>query len=69
MLAGQVAELTGGQVLPPTAVREIIELTNLDPVVTHRVQRQPLWLRWRYLWLVFGCLQIEWIVRKWRGLS
>ncbi|WP_442505332.1 hypothetical protein SH528x_004117 [Novipirellula sp. SH528] len=69
VLAGQVAELTGGQVLPPTAVSEIIELTNLDPVVTHRVQRQPLWLRWRYLWLVFGCLQIEWIVRKWRGLS
>ncbi|GAA4455488.1 hypothetical protein [Novipirellula rosea] len=69
VLAGQVAELSGGQVLPPTAVSEIIELTNLDPIVTHRVQRQPLWLRWRYLWLVFGCLQIEWIIRKWRGLS
>ncbi len=69
VLAGQVAELSGGQVLHPTAVSEIIELTNLDPIVTHRVQRQPLWLRWRYLWLVFGCLQIEWIIRKWRGLS
>ncbi|MEM8666919.1 MAG: hypothetical protein AAGG48_05355 [Planctomycetota bacterium] len=69
VLATQISELTGGQVLPPTAVSEILELTNLDPVVTHRVQRQPLWLRWRYLWLVFGCLQTEWIVRKWRGLS
>ncbi len=69
VLAGQVSELTGGQVLPPTAVDEILELTNLEPVVTHRVQRQPLWLRWKYLWLVFGCLQTEWIIRKWRGLS
>lgn len=69
VLAGQVAELTGGQVLPPTAVDEILRLTDLEPVVTHRVARQPLWLRWRYLWLVFGCLQTEWMIRKWRGLS
>ncbi|MCG8650568.1 MAG: hypothetical protein MI861_12100 [Pirellulales bacterium] len=69
VLAGQVADLTGGQVLPPTAVAEILELTDLEPVVTHRVQRQPLWLRWRYLWFVFGCLQTEWVIRKWRGLS
>ena len=24
---------------------------------------------WKYLWLFFGCLQVEWIVRKWKGLS
>ncbi|KAA5538991.1 hypothetical protein FYK55_25675 [Roseiconus nitratireducens] len=69
VLAGQLAELTGGQVLPPTAIEEVLALTDLEPVVTHHVGRQPLWLRWRYLWLVFGCLQVEWIVRKWRGLS
>ncbi|MGV3486176.1 MAG: hypothetical protein ACO1RT_17290 [Planctomycetaceae bacterium] len=69
VLANQVAQATGGQVLPPTAVEEILELTDLDPVVTHTVQREPLWSRWRYLWLVFGCLQTEWIIRKWRGLS
>lgn len=69
VLAGQVSELSGGQVLPPSAVEEVLELTNLDPIVTRRVERQPLWLRWRYLWLTFACLQTEWIIRKWRGLS
>ena len=61
--------LIGGQVLPPTAVDEILALTDLEPVVTHTVQREPLWSRWSYLWLVFGCLQTEWIIRKSRGLS
>ena len=69
VLASQVSELTGGQVLPPTAVDEVLQLTNLEPVLTHSVQREPLWQRWRYLWLVLGCLQTEWIIRKWRGLS
>jgi len=69
VLANQVAQATGGQVLPPTAIEEVLALTDLDPVVTHTVQREPLWSRWWYLWLVFGCLQSEWIIRKWRGLS
>ncbi|TWU01652.1 hypothetical protein [Neorhodopirellula pilleata] len=69
VLANQVAQATGGQVLPPTAVDEILALTDLQPVVTHSIQREPLWSRWRYLWLIFGCLQTEWIIRKWRGLS
>ncbi|WDQ16287.1 hypothetical protein [Rhodopirellula sp. P2] len=68
-LANQISTLTGGQVLPPTAVEEVLELTDLHPIVTHSIQRQPLWQRWRYLWLVLGCLQIEWIIRKSRGLS
>lgn len=68
-LASQIAELTGGQVLAPTAIHEVLHLTNLEPIVSHSVQRQPLWLRWRYLWLIFGCLQLEWMIRKWRGLS
>ncbi|WP_286766382.1 MULTISPECIES: hypothetical protein [Rhodopirellula] len=69
VLADQISTLTGGQVLPPTAVEEVLELTDLQPVVTHSIQRQPLWQRWRYLWLVLGCLQVEWIIRKARGLS
>lgn len=68
-LAQQIAGLTGGQVLPPTAVEEILQLTNLDPIVTEMIERRPLWLEWKYLWIVFGCLQFEWIVRKWKGLS
>jgi hypothetical protein len=68
-LAQQIADITGGQVLPPTAVEEILELTNLEPIVTERVETRPLWLEWKYLWIVFGCLQIEWMIRKWKGLS
>lgn len=68
-LAQQIADLTGGQVLPPTAVEEVLNLTNLEPKVTRRPQNRPLWLEWKYLWIVFGCLQTEWIVRKLKGLS
>jgi len=68
-LAQQIANITGGQVLPPTAVEEVLSLTNLEPEVTERIETTPLWLQWKYLWLVFGCLQTEWIVRKWKGLS
>lgn len=68
-LAHEVAELTGGQVIPPTALGTVLELMDLTPIVTETVERTPLWIRWEYLWLVFGCLQLEWIVRKWKGLS
>lgn len=68
-LAQQLADLTGGQVLPPTAVEEVLKLTNLEPKVTRKPQNRPLWLEWKYLWIVFGCLQTEWIIRKWKGLS
>ena len=68
-LAQQVADLTGGQVLPPTAVEEVLNLTDLEPKVTKKPETRPLWLEWKYLWIVFGCLQTEWIIRKWKGLS
>lgn len=68
-LAQQIADVTGGQVLPPTAVDEVLKLTDLAPIVSEKLERRPLWLEWKYLWLVFSCLQVEWIVRKWRGLS
>lgn len=68
-LAQQVASVTGGQVIPPTAIQEVLALTNLEPVVSRRVERRPLWLQWKYLWLLFACLQCEWLVRKWFGLS
>lgn len=69
VLAAQISQLTGGQVLPPSAVAEVLALTDLSPVVTETVQQTPLWSQWKYLWLVFGCLQTEWMIRKWRGLS
>lgn len=69
VLAEQIAKATGGQMLPPTAVTEVLALTNLDPIIHQTTARQPLWVQWKYLWIVFGCLHIEWIIRKWLGVS
>lgn len=68
-LAQQIADVTGGQVVPPTAIDEILKLTNLEPLTSETIQQQPLWVQWKYLWIVFGCLQSEWIIRRRLGLS
>ncbi len=68
-LAQQIADATGGQVIPPTAIEEILALTNLEPIVSEKIQQKPLWVQWKYLWIVFGCLQFEWIIRRRLGLS
>jgi hypothetical protein len=68
-LAQQIAEATGGQLLPPTAVAEVLKLTNLEPIVTQSTQTLPLWVQWKFLWMVFGCLLTEWSIRKYLGLS
>ena len=69
VLAQKIAEATGGQVLPPTAVEEVIELTDLDPIVTETTKSNPLWSRWELMFLVIGCLSTEWVIRKWKGYS
>lgn len=69
VLAQQIADITGGQVVPPTAIDEILKLTNLEPLASETVLQQPLWIQWKYLWIVFGCLQTEWIIRRRLGLS
>ncbi|MCA9084358.1 MAG: hypothetical protein KDA81_09900 [Planctomycetaceae bacterium] len=69
VLAQQIAELTGGLVVSPAAITEILALTDLEPIVTEKIETRPLWLEWKYLWIVFGCLQTEWMIRKWKGLS
>lgn len=67
-LLQQVSELTGGQVVPPTAIAEVLQLASLSPEVKETVERTPLWNRWSNLWIVVGCLVVEWIVRKQKGL-
>jgi hypothetical protein len=68
-LAQQIAEASGGQVLPPTAVEEVLKLTNLDPIVAKKTETLPMWAQWKYLWIIFGCLFTEWVKRKQLGLS
>jgi len=67
-LLEQIAELTGGQTIPPTALAEVLQLASLSPEVHETVRRTPLWNRWMNLWIVLGCLTVEWIVRKRKGL-
>jgi hypothetical protein len=67
-LLKQIAGLTGGQTVPPAAVGQLVELTNLEPAVHEETVRQPLWDRWIFLWLFCGVLTIEWTLRKATGL-
>ena len=67
-LLEQVAQMTGGQVIPPTAIGEVLELVSFTPEVIENVERTPLWNRWSNLFIVLGCLFTEWVVRKAKGL-
>jgi len=68
VLLEQVTEMTGGQMVPPTAMDEVLKLVSLSPETSETVVRAPLWNRWSNLWIVLGCLFVEWIVRKRKGL-
>ncbi len=67
-LLKQIAGLTGGQIVPPAAVGQLVELTDLAPTVHEETIRQPLWNRWGLLWLFCGVLTVEWGLRKATGL-
>jgi len=67
-LLEQLATVTGGQVVPPTALGEVLQLFAFAPEVTERIERKPLWNRWLSLFIVLGCVFFEWIVRKRKGL-
>ncbi len=68
MLLRQIAEVTGGQVVRPTAIGELLALSATAPEVTERIERVPLWNRWSLLGVAFACLCTEWVVRKRIGL-
>ncbi len=67
-LLEQIAQISGGQVIPPTAISEVLKLVSFTPEVNETIQRSPLWNRWSNLFIVLGCLFTEWIVRKAKGL-
>ena len=68
-LLQHLAEQTGGLVLEPTALVEVIHAASLEPQVITSFQRTPLWNRWWCLWLILGCLTAEWLIRKRVGLA
>ena len=68
-LMEHLAEQTGGLVLEPTALTEIQHATSLEPRILLTSQKTPLWDRWWCLWVILGCLTMEWVVRKRVGLA
>jgi len=67
-LLRQITQLTGGQLIAPNAVEQIVALTDLEPRIDEQTVRGPLWNDWRLLWLFLGCLTLEWSIRKSTGL-
>ncbi|MCA9096826.1 MAG: hypothetical protein KDA36_00495, partial [Planctomycetaceae bacterium] len=68
-LLEHLAEQTGGMVLEPTALADLSSVINLKPRTVETKQRTPLWDRWWCLWVILGCLSLEWIIRKQVGLA
>ena len=68
-IARRIAEASGGQVIPPTAVAEILALNEILIPSESSESRKPLWPQWKYFWAVFFCLTMEWGIRKWRGVA
>ena len=67
-LLQQLADASGGAVLPPTAVQAALAQIDAVPDIQQTVlSRQPVWNRWVYLWIFIGCVTFEWLARKyWR---
>jgi hypothetical protein len=68
-LLTRIAAVTGGAVLPPTALPTALSMLDLSPDVSEEVSQVSLWPRWRYLALFFACLTVEWVARKVVGLA
>jgi len=68
-LLKQVADSTGGLVVPPTGLKAAISHLDLSPEVTEEVRVEPLWAHWGFLVVFLGCLAIEWIIRKSIGMG
>ena len=68
-LLAQIASVTGGQVVYPTAIEEVVRLAELSPHVKEETSHRPLWDRWTFLWIIVGCLTVEWLLRKKVGLT
>jgi hypothetical protein len=69
-LLKQIADASGGVLLPPAALQNALAHLNVAPDSQDTVvSRQPVWDRWSLLWIFIGCLTIEWLARRyWRML-
>ena len=68
-LLREIADASGGMIVPPTGLAAAMKQLNLAPEVLENVSKQPLWNRWNLLAVFIGCLALEWSLRKFLGLS
>jgi hypothetical protein len=68
-LLREVADASGGMIVPPTGLKGALSQLNLEPEVFENVSKKPLWNRWDLFWLFILCLTLEWAGRKYLGLS
>jgi len=69
-LLHQLADASGGTLLPPGALPNALAHLNIAPESQDTVlSRQPMWNRWLFLWIFMGCMTMEWLARRyWRML-
>ncbi|MDB6154359.1 MAG: hypothetical protein JWL90_2812, partial [Chthoniobacteraceae bacterium] len=68
-LLRQIADASGGIIVPPTGLAAALQQLNLEPEASETISKQPLWNRWDLFWLFIICLSLEWAGRKFLGLS
>jgi hypothetical protein len=68
-LLREVADSSGGLIVPPTGLEAAIRQLQLKPEILEHVSRLPLWNRWDLFWIFIICLSLEWAGRKYLGLS
>lgn len=64
-----LAERSGGVVCEPTTLPEVVNAISLRPRIQISTEKTSLWDRWWCLWVVLGCLSLEWVIRKQVGLA
>jgi hypothetical protein len=68
-LLGQIADASGGAVVPPVAIENALAGMDLTPKSEEKLlSRQPMWDRWSLLWVFFLCVTMEWLARKKWGM-
>jgi hypothetical protein len=67
-LLNQIADACGGAVVAPASIENALSHLNSAPEAQETVlSRKTIWDRWSFLWIIVGCLAIEWLARRyWR---
>ena len=67
-LLDQFASMTGGAVLLPHQMDELMQRLNPDTLVLEEKHDIPLWNHWLIFVMMMFVLAAEWLLRKWHGL-